>query len=95
MDINKMMQQAKKMQADIEKKRQELNKKEFTIEKQGIKLIILGNRNVVSLDINAALVDPEDKELLQDMLIIAFNEANELIDEEHEKIMPSTPGMPF
>ena len=96
MNINNMMQQAKKMQQQMEKAKQELAKKEFTVEKQGVTLVINGEKKVQSINVNEALVDPEDKEILEDLMIIAFNEAIELVSKEEEKIMPKAPaGAPF
>ena len=96
MNINNMMQQAKKMQQQMEKAKQELAKKEFTIEKQGVTLVINGQKKIVSVNVNEALVDPEDKEILEDLMIIAFNEAIEIVNQEEEKMMPKAPmGAPF
>ena len=95
MNINAMMQQAKKMQAEIEKAQKELGSKEFVVEKQGIKITFLGNRKIKSVEINKILIDPDDKEILEDMVMIAINEVNEIIDKEFEKIQPNTPNMPF
>lgn len=95
MNINAMMAQAKKMQAQMEKDKKELHAKEFVVEKQGIKVTISGDRKLKSVDINEILIDPDDKEILEDMIIIAINEANEIISSEEEKLQPSTQGMPF
>ncbi|MCK5945659.1 MAG: YbaB/EbfC family nucleoid-associated protein [Mycoplasmataceae bacterium] len=96
MNINLMMQQAKKMQADMEESKKILDKKEFKVEKQGVTLIMMGNKTVKSIDINEILVDPEDKDILEDLMIIAFNEAIEMIQEEEEASAPQAPaGMPF
>ncbi|NQZ29437.1 MAG: YbaB/EbfC family nucleoid-associated protein [Mycoplasmatales bacterium] len=93
MNINAMMQQAKKMQAEMEAKQAELNKKEFLIEKQGISIVIMGDRTIKSVKINEALVDEDDVETLEDMVIIAMNAANAKIDEEQAAISPQQAGM--
>ena len=96
MNIQAMMKQAKKMQDQLEVSKKELEKKEFTIEKQGIKIVVLGNRRIKKIDINEALIDPEDKDIIEDLIIIAFNEAQDIIDGEESKMQPSSPaGMPF
>lgn len=96
MNIQAMMKQAKKMQDQLEVSKKELEKKEFTIEKQGIKIVVLGNRRIKKIDINEALIDPEDKDIIEDLIIIAFNEAQDIIDGEEAKMQPSSPaGMPF
>ncbi len=93
MNINAMMQQAKKMQAEMEAKQAELNTKEFLIERQGISIIIKGDRTIKSVKINEALVDEDDVETLEDMVIIAMNAANAKIDEEQAAIAPQQAGM--
>ena len=94
MDLNKLMQQANKMKAELDKKEQEFNEQVFNFEKQGVILKMNGKLNIVSLDINDALVDPDDKETLQDMIIITINEAINEISEKKEKIKSSlTQGM--
>ena len=96
MNINAMMAQAKKLQAEMEKSKAELDAKEFKVEKQGITVVVLGNRKVKSIDINEILIDPDDKEMLEDLVIIAINEANELIDAASESSKSAAmPGMPF
>ena len=96
MNINAMMAQAKKLQAEMEKSKAELDAKEFKVEKQGITVVVLGNRKVKSIDINEILIDPDDKEMLEDLVIIAINEANELIDAASENSKSAAmPGMPF
>lgn len=99
MNINALMQQAQKMQKEMQKKQKELDEKLFEIESAGgaIKISIYGNRTIEKIDIDKDAIDPEDKEMLEDMLKIALNEALELIDKENEKIqqkMASSMGMP-
>ena len=96
MNINAMMQQAKKLQEEMEKSKKELASQEFKVEKQGVTLVVLGNRRIKSIDINEVLIDPEDKEMIEDLMIIAFNDAMDLIDEKESEMAPSVPGgMPF
>lgn len=96
MDIKKMMEQAKKMQAVMEKQESELKAKIFIVEKQGITIKANGNREIIQVDINDVLIDPDDKEMLQDIIIIAMNEIIELINDEYEKISPKNQqGMSF
>ena len=99
MNINALMQQAQKMQKEMAKKQKELEEKLFEIESAGgaIKVSIYGNRTIEKIDIDKDAIDPDDKEMLEDMLKIAINEAIEIIDNEHEKIqqkMASSMGMP-
>ena len=94
MDFNKMMMQAKKMQAEIDKRESAFDEKIFTFEKQGIKLEIKGSSEIVLLDINDVLIDPDDKETLQDLIIITLNQAIAQIQEEKKSIREkATQGM--
>ncbi|WKX02605.1 YbaB/EbfC family nucleoid-associated protein [Candidatus Mycoplasma mahonii] len=97
MNMNAMIQQAKKMQEEMEKSKKKLALKEFTVEKQGVTLVITGDKRIKSININEALVDPEDKDILEDLMIIAFNDAIKLIEEEETLMTPTMPGggMPF
>jgi len=95
MNIQQMMKQAKKMQAELEVKQKELAKKEFTVEKQGVTIKIMGDKKIVSIDVNEFLIDPDDKETLEDLMIIAFNDAIALVEAEEEKLSPQQPNMPF
>ncbi|ADE19438.1 conserved hypothetical protein [Mycoplasma crocodyli MP145] len=91
-----MMKQLRKMQDELGKKQKELEKKEFVIEKQGVKVTILGSKVIKSIKIDEALVDPEDIELLEDLIVLAINEAVEKVGEEEDALMPNMPGgLPF
>lgn len=91
MNIKSMMAQAKKMQAQVEENQKKLEKQEFTIKKQGITIVMSGSRKLLQVDINNALIDPDDKETLEDMIIIAVNEGLEQIAEIEKQNMPNMP----
>ena len=96
MNINALMAQAKKVQAELEKKQEELEQKEFVVEKQGIKVVILGSKKIKSIEIDEMLVDPEDKDILEDLILIAINEGIDKITEEEDAIKPSAgSNLPF
>ena len=100
MNINALMQQAQKMQKDMAKAQKALDETLFEVSSAGgaINLKIYGNRKIESLDIDKDAIDPEDKEMLEDMLKVAFNEAIELIDAENQKLQAKMAGgmrMPF
>ena len=100
MNINAWMQQAQKMQKDMEKAQKQLESTLFEVESSGgaIKISIYGSRKIEKIDIDKDAIDPEDKEMLEDMLKIAINEAMEKIDNEQAKIqakMTSGMRMPF
>ncbi|MDD4168901.1 MAG: YbaB/EbfC family nucleoid-associated protein [Desulfotomaculaceae bacterium] len=76
-NMNKMMKQVQKMQQDMMKLQEEL--KSRTVESTAgggmIKVVASGNNEIVSIEINPAVVDPEDLEMLQDLVLVAVNEA--------------------
>lgn len=91
MNINALMQQAQKMQQQMNKKQKELESKEYEFSSNGgaIKIKMLGTREIISLEIDEDLIDKEEKDMLQDMLMIAINEAISKIDEEFADTMNS------
>ncbi|MBR4056683.1 MAG: YbaB/EbfC family nucleoid-associated protein [Oscillospiraceae bacterium] len=72
-----MMKQAQKMQAEMLKMQEELEAKEFEARAGGgaVTAVVTGKRELVRLEIDPDAVDPEDVEMLQDMVIAAVNEA--------------------
>ena len=94
MNINALMQQAQKMQRQMEKKQKELESKEFEFTSNGgaIKIKMLGSKQLVSLEIEEDLIDPRDKEMLQDMLMVAINDAMNKVSEEIDGEMGSVTG---
>lgn len=100
MNMNMLMQQAQKMQKEMAKKQQELEEKLFEISSSGgaIKVYIYGNRRIDRIEIDEDAIDKDEKEMLEDMIKIAINDAMNTIDIENEKItksMTSNMRMPF
>ena len=64
-----------------------MKKTEYTFVSNGnaIKINMLGNKQITSLQINEDLIDPDEKEILEDILLVAINEATKSIGEEHSK----------
>ena len=77
MDMKKMMKQAQKMQQDMAKMQEELAAKTYTATVGGgvVSAEVNGQHQVVSVTIDPEAVDPEDVEMLQDMVVAAVNEA--------------------
>ena len=94
MNINALMQQAQKMQQQMTKKQKELESKEYEFSSNGgaIKIKMLGSKQLISLDIDEDLLNKDEKEMLQDMLVVAINEAIDKIDEDASKAMESLSG---
>jgi len=82
MNINQLMKEAKKMQADMEKSQEELASKEFDASSGGgaVYVKVSGNKEVKEIIIKKDVVDPEDVEMLQDLIITCVNEALRKVD---------------
>ena len=72
-----MMKQAQKMQQEMLRMQEELEAKEFEAKAGGgvVKAVVSGKKELVRLEIDPEAVDPEDVEMLQDMVVAAVNEA--------------------
>ena len=93
-NMNQLMKQAKKMQDQIAKMQEELESK--TVEASsggGVVLVVAnGRKEVVSIKISPAAVDPDDVEMLQDLVIAAVNEALRSAEEMKEREMAKITG---
>ena len=89
-----MMRQAQKMQQEFLKMQQELEstKFEFTSGGGAVKATIVGTRELQSIEIDPEVVDPEDVEMLQDLVLAAVNGALKLADESTNKAMAKLQG---
>lgn len=79
-----MIKQAQKMQENMQKMQGELEAKEYTAQAGGgmVSATVTGKRELTALTIDPEAVDPEDVELLQDMIMAAVNEAVRTADSE-------------
>ncbi len=93
-NMQSMLRQAQKMQESIEAKKAELEEKEYTITSGGgmVEITVTGRHEVKAVNINPEVVDPEDVEMLEDMLVAALNEAMRQIDEESERELEKVTG---
>ena len=82
MNLNQLMKEAKKMQADIEKSQEELGNKEFSATAGGgaIEVVVSGNKVIKTMTIKPEVVDPDYVEMLQDLIITCVNEAMGKVD---------------
>ena len=96
MNISQLMKEAKKMQADMEKSQAELAGKEFEASAGGgaINVKVSGEKIVKEIKIKPEAVDPEDVEMLEDVILLALNDALRQVDEKTESTMGQfTKGM--
>ena len=96
MNMQAMLKQAQALQKDMLKAKEEIDNTEFTGESSLVKVTVMGTKEVVKVEINAKSLDSDDIEALQDMILVAINDANKKIDDLTEKKMgkfSSIPGM--
>ncbi|HAB94624.1 MAG TPA: YbaB/EbfC family nucleoid-associated protein, partial [Lachnospiraceae bacterium] len=77
-----------------EENKKALEEKEFTASSGGgaVEVVISGKKEVKSLTISPDAVDPDDVEMLQDLIMAAINEAMKQVDEESEKLFGGMGG---
>lgn len=95
MNIQAMMKQAQAMQKDMMKIKNEVDNTEFTAESSFVKVTVKGTKEVVKVEINnEGTLEADDIEMLQDMIMIAINEANKKVDTMLEKKMGKFGNIP-
>ena len=79
MDINKLMQQAQAMQKEIEKASEKINSMEFEGEASNglVKVVVNGENKILSVSIDPSILNPDDKQMIEDLVMIAVNDAIE------------------
>jgi DNA-binding YbaB/EbfC family protein len=103
-NMNAMLQQAQKMQEEMAALQEELEGREYEVSAGGgaVTVKINGKKQILSLDIQPEIVDPDDIETLSDILVAAVNEAIRKVEdtgnEEMSKVtgalgMPGLPGL--
>lgn len=82
MNINQLMKEAKKMQADMEKSQEELVAKEFDASAGGgaVEVKVSGAKLIKEIKIKKEAVDPDDVEMLEDLILTCVNEALKKVD---------------
>ena len=92
MNMQQMMMKAQRMQQEIEKKQAELNATEFSATAGGgmVTVTVLGDKTVQSIKIDPACVDPDDVEMLEDLILAGVNaamkEASDTVEREMGRI---------
>jgi len=100
--MQNVLQQAQKMQSEIERMKGEISNKTVTAESGGgmVSVIMTGNNVLISLKISKEIINPDDPEMLEDLIIAAVNKASkdaaDMASAEMSKItgmMPQIPGL--
>ena len=95
MNMQQMMAQAQKMQRELKKAMAALAEKEFVVSKGGaVTVTVLGSKEVKAIEIDKDAFDEDNKEMIQDMIALAINEAISQIEEEAEEINERITGQP-
>lgn len=89
MNINSLMKEAKKMQADLEKSQTELAAKEFEASAGGgaVTVKVNGQKQILDLKLQKEIVDPDDVEMLQDLIVTCINQAFKQVDDAQASAM--------
>lgn len=92
-----MMKKMQKMQKEMKQAQDELNATEFVGAANGelVKVTFTGDKRMKAIAIDPEVIDPEDSEILGDLILLATNDALEQIDVQTEKVMGKyTKGLP-
>lgn len=94
MDIKKLMQQAQNMQKKMQEMQEEIAKKEFEGRSGGglVSIIMTGNGEMHKVSLDSSLMKEDEKEMLEDLIVAAYNEAKVKADEESKKNMSGALG---
>ncbi len=96
-NMNNLMKQAQRMQRQMEETTKELEEKEYTASSGGgaVSVTVSGKKEVVAVNIAEEVVDPEDIEMLQDLIMAAVNEAfRQMEDDSSQAMAKFTGGLP-
>ena len=93
-NMNNLMKQAQKMQRQMEEGQKELEAKEFSAKAGGgaVEVTVSGKKEVLKVQLSQEVVDPDDIEMLQDLIMAATNEALRMADEANNELMGKMTG---
>ncbi|MCD8328933.1 MAG: YbaB/EbfC family nucleoid-associated protein [Ruminococcus sp.] len=93
-NMNQMLKQAQKMQEEITAKQNELEEREFvaTVGGGAVEVKMTGAKKLLSIKIKPEAVDPDDVEMLEDLVMSAFNQAIENVEKTSEEEMGKITG---
>lgn len=94
MNMNNMLKQVQKMQKDMAKLQEEVEQRQVEASAGGgaVTVVASGKKEILSISIKPEVVDPEDVEMLQDLIMAAVNEAIRQADEMVSKEMSKVTG---
>ena len=94
MNMNNLMKQAQRMQRQLQEEQQALEEREFTAAAGGgvVEVKINGRREIVKVSLKEEIVDPEEIEMLEDLITAAVNEALKMVEDAHNESMAKYTG---
>lgn len=95
MNIQAMMKQAQKLQKDMMEEKNKIDSEIFEGKSSIVTVKVKGTKEVLEININSESIESDEMEMVQDMIIVAINDAMKQIDKETDKRMGKyTQGMP-
>ena len=91
-NMNNLMKQAQRMQRQMEETTKALEEKEYTAAAGGVTVTVSGKKEVVSIKLAEEVVDPDDIEMLQDLIVAATNEAFRQMEADSAEAMSRLTG---
>lgn len=93
-NMSNLMKQAQRMQRQMEESQKELEMKEFTAKSGGgaVEVTVTGSKEVTKVTLSKDVVDPEDIEMLEDLIMAATNEAIRMAEAANEEAMNKMSG---
>ncbi len=93
-NMNNLMKQAQRMQRQMEESQKELETKEFTATAGGgaVEVTVTGKKEITKVNLDKDAIDPDDKEMLEDMIMAAVNEAMRKAEEANAESMNKMTG---
>lgn len=93
-NMNNLMKQAQRMQRQMEESQKELEVKEFTATAGGgvVQVTVTGKKEVVKVKLDKEAIDPDDSEMLEDLIMAATNEALRMAEEASQDAMSKMTG---
>ena len=93
-NMSNLMKQAQRMQRQMEENQKELETKEFTAKAGGgaVEVTVTGKKEITKVKLSEEVVDPDDIEMLEDLVMAAANEALRMADEANAELMGKMTG---
>ena len=93
-NMSNLMKQAQRMQRQMEESQKELEEKEFTLTAGGgaVEVTITGKKEITKVKLSPEVVDPDDIEMLEDLIVAATNEAIRKVEELSQETMSKITG---